>query len=57
MARIRAELDTIPTLTPSTRISWNTASIWASTTSGSMFWMAVTPVVFWAVTAVITLMP
>jgi hypothetical protein len=57
MARITGAVDTMPIFTPSTRMSENTASIWASTTSGSMFWMAVTPVVFWAVTAVITLMP
>ena len=57
MARILSLRDTIPIFTPSTRISLNTASICAVIISGVISCTIVTPQVFCAVTAVITLMP
>jgi hypothetical protein len=45
---------TMPTLTAATGRSDNTASIWAATMSAGTWWIAVTPSVFWAVTAVST---
>ena len=47
----------IPVLRASGRRSSTTAWICASTTSRGMAWTAVTPWVFWAVTAVMTLVP
>ncbi len=47
----------MPILTASAPMSESTASIWAATKSTGTAWMALTPRVFWAVRAVITLMP
>ena len=47
----------MPTFTASRRMSLVTASSWAVTNSGGVTSTPVTPVVFWAVRATITLMP
>ena len=47
----------MPILTASTPMSCTTASIWALSISGGMPWMPVTPQVFWAVMAVMAVMP
>ena len=47
----------MPTFTASRRMSLVTASSWAVTNSGGVASTPVTPVVFWAVRATITLMP
>ena len=57
MARTMAGDETMPTFTASGRISSNTASICAPTKAGSTSSTPATPVVFWAVSAVMTLSP
>ncbi len=49
--------DSMPIFTASTLRSASTASICWLTKSGGTSWMAVTPRVFWAVSAVTTLAP
>ena len=49
--------DSMPILTASTPMSSKTASICRVTISGGSSWTALTRRVFWAVTAVITLIP
>jgi hypothetical protein len=49
--------ESIPVLAASGSMSSSTASICAATTSGGISWIARTPTVFWAVTAVITEAP
>ena len=49
--------DNMPILTALTAISENTASICAVMKSGSTSMIALTPMVFWAVKAVMTLVP
>ena len=55
--RISSGEKSMPILTASVPMSESTASIWAATKSTGTAWMAVTPRVFWAVRAVMTLMP
>ena len=50
-------LESIPVLTASTPMSLNTASICAAIKSKGTSWMEVTATVFWAVSAVSTLIP
>ena len=50
-------LANIPVFTASAPISVSTASIWARMTSVGTSWMADTPVVFWAVMAVMVEVP
>ena len=54
---IVAAVPSIPTLTASTPMSTGTASTWATMTSGGDGWIASTPTVFWAVIAVIAVVP
>ena len=54
IASITGPCDTMPILTAPTSRSEKTASICASTNSAGTSWMAVTPLVFCAVSAVIT---
>jgi hypothetical protein len=56
-ASIVAGRDSMPIFTASTSRSEKTASICAVTKSGGTSWIAVTPSVFWAVSAVITEAP
>ena len=57
MARMMSALDTMPIFTASGRMSRNTQSSCCPTNSGAASSTPDTPVVFWAVRAVITLMP
>ena len=56
-ASIVARSPSIPILTASTPMSSATARTWAMMISGGIGWMAVTPMVFCAVIAVIAVMP
>ena len=56
-ASIVAVVDSMPILTASTTRSENTASICSPMNSGGTSWMPVTPLVFCAVSAVITEAP
>ena len=56
MTWMMALLETMPIFTASGRMSVNTASSWAATNSGVASSTPVTPRVFWAVRAVMTLM-
>ena len=56
-ASIVSTVPSIPILTASTPMSEATARTWAMMMSGGMAWTAVTPTVFWAVIAVIAVMP
>ena len=53
-AAMTAAFDSMPIFTAPTSRSENTASICAAMNSGGTSWMAVTPLVFCAVSAVIT---
>ena len=55
--RSSARSPSIPILTASTPMSLATARTWAMIISGGIGWTAVTPTVFWAVIAVIAVMP
>ena len=57
MAPTMAGDDTMPIFTASGRMSSKTASIWVPTKTGSTSSTSVTPSVFWAVSAVMTLSP
>ena len=56
-AWMAAACDSMPIFTAPTRRSENTASIWAAMKSAGTSWIAVTPTVLWAVSAVTTLAP
>lgn len=47
----------MPIFTASGKISWNTQSSWLAKNAGSGSTTPYTPVVFWAVSAVTTLIP
>ena len=57
MVSMTPRWDTMPILTALTSRSEKTASIWAATNSAGTSWIAVTPLVFCAVKAVITEAP
>ena len=56
-AWMTAGCDSMPIFTASTCRSENTASIWAATKSAGTSWIALTPAVFCAVSAVTTQAP
>ena len=56
-ASIVTRSPSIPILTASTPMSLATARTWATMISGGIAWIAVTPSVFWAVIAVIAVIP
>ena len=56
ITRISAALETMPIFTASGKMSVNTASSWSLRKEGVTSRMLVTPVVFWAVRAVMAVM-